>query len=120
MDTQLTVTSKIGVQKIGKTVSDELPKVKDANFNLRDRLNDILLTEKHNLVNYQIGINEIINDDLRSVLMNNRNNIQSAHTRFFEELFNLGEYQADVATNPQIRDIIDVFNGYRTQLPVQQ
>lgn len=117
MDTQSTVTSNLGVQKIGMKVSDELPKVKDANINLRDRLNDVLLDEKQILVNYQIAINEAINDDLRNVLINNRNKIQSSHTEFFNEMFNLGEYQADVATNPQIRDTFDVFNGYITQLP---
>lgn len=120
MDTQSTVTSKLGVQKIGKKVSDELPKVKDPNINLRDRLNDVLSDEKHILVNYQIAINEIINDDLRGVLIDNRNKIQNAHTGFFNELFNLGEYQADMATAPQIGDIFDVFNGYKTQLPPTQ
>lgn len=120
MDTQATVTSEVGVQKIGKTVSNELPKVKDANVNLRDKLNDILLSEKHNLVNYQIAINEVINDDLRSLLIDNQSKVQDMHTNFFNELFNLGEYQADVATNPQIRDVLDVFSGYKTQLPFKQ
>jgi len=117
MDTQSIITSKVGVQKIGKKVSKELPKVKDPNVNLRDRLNDILLNEKQFLVNYQIAINEVINDDLRNLLIDNSSKIQGVHTRFFSELFNLGEYQADVATNPQITDTFDVFNGYKTQLP---
>lgn len=120
MDTQSLVNSKVGVQKIGKKVSDELPKEKDTNINLRDKLNDILMVEKHNLVSYQIAINEIINDDLRTLLIDNRNKIQVMHTGFFNELFNLGEYQADVATTPQIKDIFDVFNGYKTQLPFKQ
>lgn len=120
MDTQSTVTSKSGVQKIGRKVSDELPKVKDININFRDTLNDILLVEKHNLVNYQIAINEIINDDLRNLLMENRNRIQVMHTSVFNELFNLGEYQADIATSPQVKDIFDIFNGYKTQLPLSQ
>lgn len=120
MDSQSLVTSKAGVQKIGKTVSNELPKVKDANFNVRDMLNDILIVEKHNLVSYQIAVNEIINDDLRNLLIENRNRIQGMHTGFFNELFNLGEYQADVATTPQIKDTFDVFNGYKTQLPFKQ
>jgi hypothetical protein len=120
MDTQLIVTSKMGVQKIGKTVSPELPKVKDININIRDKMNDILFYEKHNLVSYQIAINEVINDDLRTLLINNRNNIQSAHINFFNELFNLGEYQADIATKPQISDINDIFSGYKTQLPLSQ
>lgn len=120
MNTQTTVTSKMGVQKIGKTVSPELPKVKDVNLNVRDMLNDILFYEKHNLVNYQIATNEIINDDLRVLLINNHNKIQGAHNSLFNELFNLGEYQADVASKPQISDILDVFNGYKTQLPFLQ
>ncbi|MGI6711501.1 MAG: spore coat protein [Bacillota bacterium] len=117
MDTQLTITTKTGVQKIGKKVSGELPKVKDANVNLRDRLNDVLSDEKQLLVNYQIAINEAINDDLCNLLIENRNKIQGAHTGFFNEMFNLGEYQADVATNLQIKDAFDVFNNYKTQLP---
>ena len=120
MDTQSTVTSKTGVQKIGKNVSNELPKIKDASMNIRDKLNDMLLTEKHNLVNYQIAINEIINDDLRTLLINNQRKIQGTHTNLFNELFNLGEYQADAATMPQVSDIYDVFNGYKTQLPQSQ
>lgn len=117
MDTQQTITSKTGVQKIGRQVSAELPKVKDATVNVRDRLNDVLLTEKHNLVGYQVGINEIINDDLRKVLMDNRFSLQEVHTRFFNELFNLGEYQADVASQAHIQDSAEVFNNYRDQLP---
>lgn len=120
MDTQSTVTSKAGVVKIGKQVSNELPKVKDANVNLRDRLNDFLLTEKHNLVSYQVAINEIINDDLRNIIVNNRNSIQAAHSRIFTELFNLGEYQADIAANAQIADTYEVFNNYKTQFPFKQ
>ncbi len=71
MNTEQTMTSKAGVLKIGKTVSNELPQVKDASINVRDRLNDVLLTEKHNLVSYQTGINEMIDDNLRQIVINN-------------------------------------------------
>jgi hypothetical protein len=117
MDTQNVITTKTGVQKIGKQVSNELPKVKDPSINLRDRLNDVLLDEKQMLVNYQIAVNEMINDDLRDTLIQNRNSIQGAQIGFFNDLFNLGEYQSDVATAPQIKDTLDVFNNYKTQLP---
>ena len=120
MNTQQIVTTKSGVQKIGKPVSPELPRVKDTNMNLRDRLNDILLMEKQNLSNYQTGINEMINDDLRQLLIDNRNRLQGIQVRFFEELFNLGEYQADLASPAQIADSADVFTGYKTQLPLKQ
>lgn len=120
MNTQQTVTSKTGVQKIGKPVSAELPKVKDPNMNLRDRLNDCLLMEKQNLSSYQSAINEMINDDLRQLLMDNRNRIQGSQIRFFDEMFNLGEYQADLASPAQIADSTDVFTGYKSQLPLKQ
>ena len=119
MDTNQTVISKAGVEKIGMKVSNKLPKVKDSSINLRDKLNDILLSEKHNLVTYQIGINEIINDDLRNLLMNNRNSLQGLHTRCFNELFNLGEYQAEISTTPQITDTAEIFKNYLSQFPSQ-
>ena len=117
MDTQTVVTTKGGIQKIGKQVSNELPKVKDASINLRDRLNDMLLDEKQLLNNYQTAINEIINDDLRDLLVGNRTSIQGAQVGFFNDMFNLGEYQMDIATPQQISDTLDVFNNYKTQLP---
>lgn len=120
MDTQSVVTSKTGVQKIGRPVTNKLPKVKDANVNLRDRINDILATEKHNLISYQTAVNEIINDDLRIVVMDNRNRLQDVQNRMFNELFNLGEYQADVASSMQIADTVEVFNNYKRQLPFWQ
>lgn len=120
MNTDQIVTSKTGVQKIGKKVSNELPKVKDPSINIRDRLNDVLLMEKHNLVSYQTGINEIINDDLRQIVIGNRDQLQQIHTQYFNELFNLGEYQANMAMNAEIADLVDVFSGYQKQFPLQQ
>lgn len=117
MDTQSVITTKTGIQKIGKNVTSELPMVKDANVNSRDRLNDFLQTYKNYLVSYQVAINEIVNDDLRKLLIENRNSIQNLHTRIFDELFNMGEYQIDMATGQQIMDSVEVFQGYRAQLP---
>jgi hypothetical protein len=75
MDTQSIVTSKTGVQKsAGPFPMHSVGQ--DANVNLRDRLNDILTTEKHSLINYQYAINEMLNDDLRNLLIDNRNKTQ--------------------------------------------
>jgi len=119
MDYQSTVVSPTGVTKIGKTVSAELPQVKDQSFNMRDRLNDMLATEKYNLVNYQIAINELINPQLCQVVDKNCTRLQGLHDQFFAELFNLGEYQADIALYPEIADAIQVFTNYKAQLPYQ-
>lgn len=92
MNNQSVITSKNEVQQIGINkayTSPQLPQNKDATINVRDRANDILETEKHNLVSYQIGINEIIDDDLRNVVINNRNNIQGLQVKLFICLSNL-------------------------------
>lgn len=120
MNTQSTVTSKNGVQQIGISkgyASPQVPQTKDATMNVRDRVNDMLLTEKHNLVNYQIGIDEVIDDDLRNVVINNRNSLQGIQVKLFNELFNMGEYKADVASSAQIADVAEVFSNYKTQMP---
>lgn len=119
MDFQSTVTSTTGVTKLGKKVSSELPQVKDPSFNLRDRLNDMLATEKYNLVNYQIARNEMIAPQIRKVIDQNCQRLQGLHDQFFEELFNLGEYQANIAQYPEVADAIEVFTNYKQQLPVQ-
>lgn len=120
MNNQSIITSKNGVQQIGINkayASPQLQQSKDATINVRDRVNDVLETEKHNLVSYQIGINEIIDDDLRNIVISNRNNIQGLQVKFFNELFNMGEYRADVAAGAQINDTAQVFGNYKTQLP---
>lgn len=122
MNTQSIITSKNGVQQIGisKAVANpKLPQTKDPTINVRDRINDVLLTEKHNLVSYQIGLNEIIDDDLRNVITSNRNNLQGLQVKFFNELFNMGEYKADVASSSQIADTAETFSNYKVQLPNQ-
>lgn len=52
-------------------------------------------------------------------MVKNRNDLQNVHTRIFDEMFNIGEYQADIATSPQVNDVLDVFSGYKVQLPLQ-
>lgn len=116
---QSTVTAKTGIQKLGKKVSNKLPQVKDPSINMRDRLNDALQMDKYALVGYQYGINETIDPQLRQLLLKNRDRLQDAQVRLFTELFNLGEYQATIASPGEVADAFDVFSGYTVQLPMQ-
>lgn len=120
MDNRSTVTSKFGVQKIGKGKSPVLPKEKDQSVNLRDRLNDVLLSEKHMLDGYHTGSNEIIDQQFYDLVKKNIENCRLIQRKMFEQLFDLGEYQADTATPPQIEDALDMFNNYKVQLPYSQ
>ncbi len=117
MDTQSTITTKTGAVKIGKEVTAQLPKKKDATVNDRDRLNDILLHEKHMLTGYNTGINEVLDTALFNLLQENRQQLQQIHQQMLEALFDMGEYTADIALPNQVADAYDVFNGYKTQFP---
>jgi len=120
IDNTSTVTSPFGVQKIGKGKSPVLPKEKDASYNLRDRLNDTISSEKYLIEAYTTGSKEIICEKLYSLVNDNLNRVKQMHRHLFEEIFNLGEYQADVATQQQIDDALDMFTKYRAQLPYTQ
>jgi hypothetical protein len=120
IDNNSMVTSPFGVQKIGKSKSPVLPKEKDPSFNLRDRLNDILLSEKYVIEGYTTGSKEILDEQLYNVVINNLNSLKQVQRHLFEELFNLGEYQSDIATPQQIADTLDIFTKYKVQLPYPQ
>ena len=117
IDTNSTVTSQFGVQKIGKGKSPALPKEKDQSFNVRDRMNDTLSSEKYLIEAYTTGSKELLCEQLYSLVNGNLNSIKQLQRNFFEQLFNLGEYQADVATQQQIDDAFDMFSKYKAQFP---
>jgi hypothetical protein len=120
MDNRTTVTSKFGVQKIGRDRSPVLPKEKDPTINVRDRLNDVLIDEKHMLTGYFIGLNEIIDQQLFDLVKKNVESCRLLQRKMFEQMFDLGEYQADTSTPQQIEDTLDMFNNYKVQLPYPQ
>jgi len=120
IDNTSTVTSQFGVQKIGRGKSPVLPKEKDTAFNVRDRLNDVLSSEKYLIESYTIGSREILCEQLYSLVNNNINNTRQVHRNVLEQIFNLGEYQADTASQQQIDDAFDMFSNYKVQLPYQR
>lgn len=117
MDSNSLVTSDFGVQKIGRDKSPVLPKEKDPSVNVRDRLNDVLLSEKHILSGYGTGSRELICQQLQDLVTQNMNASKGIHQNLLNTLFDLGEYQADTATPMQIEDAWDMFNNYKVQLP---
>lgn len=120
IDNTSTVTSQFGVQKIGKDKSPVLPKEKDASFNVRDRLNDTLSSEKYIIEAYTTGSKEILCQNLYTLVNDNLNNVKQLQRNLFEQIFNLGEYQADTATQQQIDDAWDMFSKYQVQFPTFQ
>jgi len=109
------MTTKTGAQKIGKPTSQELPKVKGKDFNLRDRLNDTLFSEKHMMIGYTISRYEAADPVLYNTLGRIQTNVDECQRKFFNALFDLGEYNMAVAEEVQVKDAVQVFTGYRNQ-----
>lgn len=117
IDPGATVTSPTGARKIGNKVSPSLPKTKGPDFNIRDQFNDVLMGEKHLTGTYTMAVNEAIRPDLRALFTGLRDQAVNCQWQVFGTLYNLGEYQADIAAPEQVADVVDVFSGYQTQLP---
>lgn len=83
-------------------------------FELKDKLTDMLLDEKQLLLSYQTAISEMINSDIRDILIENRNNIQGAQIGFLNDLINIGEYQVDSAAL-NIIDMLFFFKNNKEQ-----
>jgi len=117
IDNTSTVTSQFGVQKIGRNKSPVLPNEKDPSFNLRDRLNDALSSEKYIIEAYTTGSKEVLCEKLYTLVNENLNNVKQLQRNIFEQIYNLGEYQADTASQQQIGHALDMFTKYKAQLP---
>lgn len=117
---QSVITTKAGSQVIGKQPSPILPKTKGPDVNLRDRLNTALSTEKSMSLGYTTSANEAIDPSLYGLLKQNREEAQGLQRKFFEALFDIGEYTADLATSQHVTDAVDTFTNYRAQLPYGQ
>lgn len=90
-----------------KHAAHKLPS--EAGLGLKDKLKDMMATEKQLLNHYQHAVNEVVSDDMRNLFLDNRNAVQGAHTGFYYDLFKLGACHADIATPRQISDAIKEF-----------
>lgn len=109
------MTTETGAQKIGKKASSGIKQ--DRTLNDLDRLYDQLLQLKHMLHAYTIFWHEAFDDQLQTIIEQNVKHLKDEHQRIVDQLFEMGEYTADVAPDTQVRDISTVFNGYLNQLP---
>ncbi len=117
VDTSATITTKTGAKKVGKPKSGVMTGPKDSTINDRDRLQGLLMLEKHLLEGYTTGLAETFESELYNNIKKIRSRNEEIHTRILESLFNTGEYTADIAAPEQLTDTCDVFSGYLNQLP---
>lgn len=116
VDTNATITTKTGTKKVGKPKSGVITG-KDATLDDRDRLQGVLMLEKHLLEGYTTGLAETFDSELYNNIKKIRSRNEEIHARILESLFNAGEYTADMVSPEQLTDTCDIFSGYLNQLP---
>jgi spore coat protein CotF len=93
------------------------PKVKGPEMNDRDRINDILATEKHFTNGYCVGLNEMQNPQLRKVIKEVLGDTQNAQAQIFDLMFQKGWYKMKVADKQEVEAVKTQFTNYSTQFP---
>src|SRR5699024_8414292 len=89
-----------------------LPKVKGPEMNDRDRLNDILTTEKYLTMSYNVAINEASTQWLYEDQMKILNQLHECQHQLFTLMSKKGWYKTDPAQQAQIDQAFQQFNNY--------
>lgn len=97
--------------------ADALPAQKDATVNDRDRVNDILASEKYLGYGYSISMAEASHKELFEVLRRVAENNHNCQREIWTQMFNKGWYKVPVADGAAVTHAFDQFKQYKTQLP---
>ncbi|OYD07233.1 spore coat protein [Paludifilum halophilum] len=94
-----------------------LPQVKGPEMNDRDRINDMLATEKYLTTAYNVAVNEASSQQLYQTQMNFLTELHQCQRDLFTLMQQKGWYKTDPA-NPQFTaQAAQKFSNYRTQFP---
>lgn len=97
--------------------SSGLPNVKGPEMNDRDRLNDVLATEKYILYGSIIAAWEASHQQLYQDLMNIVQETADSHRELFNLMFEKGWYKLEAAEQQQLDQAYQQFSNYSTQFP---
>jgi len=103
--------------QIANPQSSTLPKVKGPEMNDRDRVNDVLATEKYLCYNISVAAWEASHSQLHQDLMSIYNETQACHREIFETMFQKGWYKLEAAEQQQLDQTYQQFSNYSTQFP---
>lgn len=104
-------------QQQGQQQSTTVPRVKGPEMNDRDRINDILATEKYLTTAYNIAINEASTQWLYQDQMKILNELHECQHNLFNMMSKKGWYKVDQAQPQQISQAFEQFSNYQTQFP---
>ena len=98
----------------------QLARVKGPEMNDRDRLNDVLLTEKYLTFGLNTGLHEFSHRELYTAVKQMLNETNDAQRTVFEQMFNLGWYKLPQEEMSAVALSYQQFTNYREQFPYPQ
>ncbi len=93
------------------------PQVKGPEMNDRDRLNDILATEKYLTDGFNISVREASHDELYQDWMQILTETQQASRDLFNLMFQKGWYKLEAEEQQKLDQTYQQFSGYSSQFP---
>jgi len=97
---------------MGKTLKNTKVSVKKGNkLNDEDILNDILISMKHLVSSYAVGLNEASNKNIYKLFSNLFNNSSKLQADLFDMSFKLGWYNIETADEKKINKAYNKFNS---------
>lgn len=100
--------------------SGQVPRVKGPEFNDRDRLNDMLATEKYLTDNFNVFAREASHSSLHGDVMQILNQTHEETRDLFNLMFQKGWYTMETESPKQINQTQQQFSNYQTQFPQQR
>lgn len=106
-----------GTPSGGQQQQTGLPRVKGPEMNDRDRINDVMATEKYLTTAYNIAVNEASTEQLYRTQMNLLNELHQCQRDLFNLMHRKGWYKIDQAQAQDVYQTAQQFANYQTQFP---
>jgi spore coat protein CotF len=95
------------------------PPVKGPQLNDRDRLNDILATEKYLTDSFNVATREASHQQLHQEVLQILTDTHKAAREAYDLMFRKGWYKLEAAEQQKLSQASQQFSGYATQFPYQ-
>jgi spore coat protein CotF len=104
-------------RQIGNPKPASEPQVKGPQMNDRDRLNDILATEKYLTDSFTVAAREASHDALHQDIMTVLNETHQAARQVYNAMFQHGWYKLEAEQQQKLTQAYQQFQGYSSQFP---
>lgn len=103
--------------QISNPQSNALPQVKGPEMNDRDRVNDVLATEKYLISMSNIAAWEASHQALYQDINTICHELQDCHRQLYELMFQYGWYKLEAEEQQKLDQAYQQFSSYATQFP---